>query len=415
MIRYKMLGLDIDSNPIQYRTWVVNDTPDFTGSLYSGPKSGPHPLYNVTAYSIDDSMGKMDFHLPAAFSFSNKHNGGDRVRVKPNTLLPNQVSDSQLAIIGNSVFLFGGTNSDDILESTISNPSIWEKHSEFMPTKIGASQLVIVNGYIYLFGGNVGLLSSSITNNIYRARVSDPHTWTIVGTLPVALAHSQVAILNGHIFLFGGMTPNGLTDSIYQAPLSNPLSWSVASFSLPYAVAGASLAMLNDNVYLFGGITSLPLTATRDICYCSKNAIDTWEVATSALPVAVAFSQCITVGFFTYLLGGSSGKKILNAFSTTPLSWEVYEYDTLPIVATHSQCAIIGHRVYLFGGNGSSVIQASEQLVKFNKGDNEDYNFNAPQPQVYSQQISYVKSNPGSTDLFYRIGFAPWKTDFGSI
>lgn len=52
MVSYKMLGRDLNASPIQYRTWVVPDQPDYTGQFYTGDKSGPEPLVDITAYAI---------------------------------------------------------------------------------------------------------------------------------------------------------------------------------------------------------------------------------------------------------------------------------------------------------------------------------------------------------------------------
>lgn len=44
---YAMKGVDSDSQTLTYRTWVVTDSPDTTGALYSGAKSGNSPLSNI--------------------------------------------------------------------------------------------------------------------------------------------------------------------------------------------------------------------------------------------------------------------------------------------------------------------------------------------------------------------------------
>lgn len=44
---YKMRGQDVDCGPLTYRTWIVTDTPDYTGVQYTGPRCGATPFAHV--------------------------------------------------------------------------------------------------------------------------------------------------------------------------------------------------------------------------------------------------------------------------------------------------------------------------------------------------------------------------------
>jgi hypothetical protein len=44
---YAMRGVDADAGTLTYRSWVVSDSPDLTGALYGGTKSGGSPLTNI--------------------------------------------------------------------------------------------------------------------------------------------------------------------------------------------------------------------------------------------------------------------------------------------------------------------------------------------------------------------------------
>lgn len=44
---FRMVGRDVDAGTLTYRYWNVPNVPDFTGSLYSGPKSGATPLADI--------------------------------------------------------------------------------------------------------------------------------------------------------------------------------------------------------------------------------------------------------------------------------------------------------------------------------------------------------------------------------
>lgn len=47
-VYYNMIGRDVDSSGIVYRTWVVSGYPDQDGSRYTGPKDGSSPLVDIS-------------------------------------------------------------------------------------------------------------------------------------------------------------------------------------------------------------------------------------------------------------------------------------------------------------------------------------------------------------------------------
>ena len=106
MVRYKMLGRDVNSAPTQYRTWVVPNTPDLTGALYTGLKSGPNPMVDISAYYIVDPNAIVDFNLPLPTQWQSLP--GTPFDFPGKKVLPAQISDSQLAIIDGYAYMFGG-------------------------------------------------------------------------------------------------------------------------------------------------------------------------------------------------------------------------------------------------------------------------------------------------------------------
>lgn len=47
LVVYEMRGRDQDCATLSYRYWNSVGTPDFTGTLYTGPKCGVNPLVDV--------------------------------------------------------------------------------------------------------------------------------------------------------------------------------------------------------------------------------------------------------------------------------------------------------------------------------------------------------------------------------
>jgi hypothetical protein len=115
-------------------------------------------------------------------------------------------------VIGDYVYLFGGqtTGSVDtsaIYRASLANPTVWSKTSQSLPVAISDSQVVIVGDYVYLLGG----FSSTA---IYRAPVADPTSWTTTGYTVAAGATTVPAVIVGdYVYTFG--------TTIYRAPISS--------------------------------------------------------------------------------------------------------------------------------------------------------------------------------------------------
>lgn len=401
MTRFKMLGRDVDSSPVQYRTWIVNDVPDLTGQLYTGLKSGPHPLVDISAYLILDDSAVVDLNYPLTSQpFLNSWATTKRV-------LPEAVYDGQLAVIGEYVYIFGGKGSNRILRANINRPGDWENTGAVLPSVLSGSQLAIVGDKVYLFGGE----DSQTLDTIYSADLSDPLTWTDHGSLlPRRLQNSQLAIINGEIYLFGGFEITAASKAIIKCSVSDPLTWVDTGMELPDALYNSHLAVIGNYVYLFGGQNS-SVTHSARILKAPLTTPDTWVITGWSLPHKVAAGQFFTVGEKGYIIapGNASPNKyftnVLRCDLTNPTSW-VNTQKFVPGDISFSHLAIIYDRVFLFGGNGSSVIYADNSLLKYKLNDI---------PVVAYGNVTRTEYNMSSTlDLFKVLGFANWKTDYGT-
>lgn len=97
MSSFKMIARDVDSSPTEYRTWVVDELPDYDGYYYVGPKGGDNPLLDPVAIPLPSDIGYVDFNLPDPTSWQVLRNQ-----------LPPEFQASQLAILDGYIYLFGG-------------------------------------------------------------------------------------------------------------------------------------------------------------------------------------------------------------------------------------------------------------------------------------------------------------------
>lgn len=400
-----MVGRDENSSPIQYRTWVVDNEPDFTASQYTGLKSGDNPLIDIKAYAIFNPSDVVDFNLPLPTSWKTTRQ-----------VLPIYTCDAQIAVIDGydgydgytgSIYLFGGQNSNKILQASLDNPATFVDTGATLPTALAGSQLAILDGYIYLFGGTSTAHFSSGVDTIFSASVNDPLTWTNHGSLlPNKLHHSQLAIVDGYLYLMGGNENNKATNVILQAHTSNPLSWTNVG-SLPNNLYGSQLAIMDGYIVMMGGITDNNVP-TANIYSAPLSSPTTWMIF-GALPYPSFYGQFATIGAQGYLFtptnGSASFTKILKCNTDNPFVW-TDTLETIPGLVSQSQLAICYDRIFLYGGNGSTVIFANDYKIKYPI---------ETAPAINYGEITRTEYNAASQlDLFRVLGFAPWRTDYGS-
>jgi hypothetical protein len=394
-----MVGKDLNSSPLQYRTWVVANTPDYDGYYYNGPKSGTTPLGNISAYEIDNNSLVADFNLPNPLSWSTAK-----------LTLPKEMYSSQLAIVDGYVYLFGGSDGygNKILRASVDNPATWEDTHSTLPSNLYGSQIAVIDGYIYLFGGNTG----NATNHIYSAPTSNPLSWTDRGALlPQKVFNSQLLVMDGYIYLFGGKGDGYIYNNVLRSTVSNPLSWSITGTTLPEAIYGSTLGVIYNGsdgyVCLYGGIGSDGYTRNK-IYSAPITNLASWSVA-GTLPYPIAFGQFITVGLYSYLFAAANSN--ITSFTyilrTNGSAFLWYDFGfKVPGTILQSQLAIIDDRLFLFGGNGNTVIFADNPYIKYSILD--------------SNAISYGNTTQTSfnaapvNNRFKVIGIPPWKTTYGT-
>ncbi len=431
MVRYRMIGRDVDAVPTQYRSWIVEGQPDFTGQFYTGLKSGDRPFVDITAFLIEGNVVDYNFPIVATTNFVNWK--------ASRNLLPEPIYDAQLAVIdgyydgygdgyidGNGdgyldgyadgyadgyfdgygyVYIFGGKSSDKIWRANLNNPTVWEDTGGRLPTPVSGSQLAIIGSRIYLFGGE----NSQLLDTIYSASVFSPLDWTNHGSLlPKKIKKSQLAIFNDEIYLFGGYTPEGPSDVILKASASNPLQWVDTGFTLPIELFSSHLGIIGDRVYLFGGINS-DITDISNILTAPLSDPTDWQFLGS-LPAEVSNGHFFTVGDQGYIIAPGitnppdGQTKILRCDLSTPTQWVNTKKNISGSVSEY-QFAFIYDRIFLFGGNGSSIIYASNYFTKYSLDD--------PSILAYGNitQVQYANTT-NKLDLFKLLGFPNWKTDF---
>lgn len=425
--RFKMTGRDVNSSPTQYRTWIVNNQPDFTGSLYTGLKSGANAFVDVAAHIINSDGYIVDFNLPKPkdWQVTKRVVYQDGYSVLDGY---SSIANSQLAIVDGYTYLFGGMISKKIHRASLNNPADWvdmtalqrslaaadgyHPHDGYLPSVLYGSQLAIVDGYIYLFGGNDNHITTDVysaSDRIYSAPTSNPLSWTNHGSkLPKQLQNSQLLMSDGYLYLFGGEDGYEVSDVIYRASTSDPLTWTDTGNKLVDPLCGSQLGYIDGYVYLFGGSNSIH-APSKKVYRASRLDFTSWSLVGN-LPQPMSQSQFFTIGTKGYLVGPAdlggvaSFTNIFRCELSDPTAW-INIMHTIPGSLSQSQVAIIYDRIFLFGGSGETAIFACNQDIQyvFTKQDIIDYGI---------VTRTEFQANDNVHNPFLTLGFACWKTNY---
>lgn len=160
--------------------------------------------------------------------------------------LPQPTHDAAAALLGGSVYLFGGGESvsipsvvrvDPRTGSTVEAPELGEPLSD-----LGA---VAIGGRAYLVGGYTG---AQFATAILRYR---PHgTAVTIARLPTGTRYAGVTALGGTIYVAGGLTTAGATRAVYAVSPGGSVR---RIATLPAPEDHAALAALGGTLYLVGG------------------------------------------------------------------------------------------------------------------------------------------------------------------
>ncbi len=208
------------------------------------------------------------------------------------------------------------------LASTVTNPD---------------SNPIIIGNYVYLFGGD--------GNEIQRAPVSDPTSWTqATGTLSYGVEDAPAIVVGDYVYIFGGSTGGSATSAIQRAPLSDPNTWEKTDATLPGAKFRYSFATTSDSVYIYAG------SATSSIYMASTSDPLTWRRSANSMPYASLYGgRVITIASTSsmYIYDDGGEKIILRASTTNPGVWSSTGVSSGRRIG---QVALIDNYIYIFGG-----------------------------------------------------------------
>jgi hypothetical protein len=209
---------------------------------------------------------------------------GTPARLRLAGRLPTPTHDAGAALLGNSVYLFGGGQASSV--SAVSRVTLAGKASPAKAIGEPLSDLgaVEIGGKAYLVGGYTG--------SRYASAILRYPSGSVVARLPQGTRYAGVAAIGSTIYVAGGIVPTGTSDAVYAV---RPGGAARRIATLPAPEAHAALVALGGKLYLVGGTRVLaidPATGASSVA--------------AALPVSLADPSVVVVGGKIVVAGGGT-------------------------------------------------------------------------------------------------------------
>lgn len=233
------------------------------------------------------------------------------------------------------------------------------------------STVALNSTHLFILGGIVPQIGNSTlpTVPLMQAYSISTNTWTSVAPLPTPLNHANAAVVNGRIYVLGGLnfSPDG--PSWIAAPycfVYDPISdsWSTLN-DMPDERGSAAVAVRGDTILLAGGMTLLSLGNNTQTSVSTVSAYNTITQTWSKLPELPSARDHAGVALINdvyYVLGGrNSGRDNIVGtvftldFAAYDLAW-TSSSALMPTPRGGCASAVYNGVVYTFGGEGDGSV-----------------------------------------------------------
>lgn len=173
---------------------------------------------------------------------------------------------------------------------------VWQS-APALPIATGEVSAGVISNIMYLVGQDTSAtMAYNLSTGVWR---SDLAPRPFVGD------HHGAEVINGKLYLFGGLDGNGASAGQVQIydPVSN--SWSVGT-PAPYAGGSIATALIGGKVYVAGGIVGSTTVSTAAV-YNPTN--DTWA-SIPPMPAGRNHAAAATDGTKFYIFGGRTGGNV---------------------------------------------------------------------------------------------------------
>jgi N-acetylneuraminic acid mutarotase len=130
----------------------------------------------------------------------------------------------------------------------------WVAFEGSLPVKLSGHVIIVHQGKLFVIGGyNWNEMKTS--DAIYEICLTPPYDSNLLARMPEPRTKHRVELVNGKLFIFGGMTTLSITDAINSVVVYDFITNQVQQYpSLPRPVCGMSTVTCGNMIILVGGM-----------------------------------------------------------------------------------------------------------------------------------------------------------------
>jgi N-acetylneuraminic acid mutarotase len=225
------------------------------------------------------------------------------------------------------------------------------------PLPIAAGEVAsgVINNVLYVLGAATNAtMAYDLSTGIWRSDLAPR---------PILGDHHGAEVINGKLYLFGGLNGGGAAAGRVQIynPVTN--SWSLGA-SAPYAAGSVATALIGGKVYMAGGIVGSTTVGTAAVY---DPASDTWA-SIASMPAGRNHAAASTDGQKLYIFGGRIGGNVPSVgFNDVQIydpasntwQWSGQTGSTIPPLPQPrggmGKAAFYGNEFYVMGGETTNA------------------------------------------------------------
>ncbi|MFC2018976.1 Kelch repeat-containing protein [Chloroflexota bacterium] len=270
------------------------------------------------------------------------------------------------AIVDNTIYVFGGMNKErsmSVTETYDISTNTWTRKAS-MPTARATASATAVEKMIYVFGGR----NESSVLDVVEVYDTTQDSWKRVKPLSFARWNQMAAAFEQKIYVFGGLTGVGdKRESINTVEIYDPIadSWSRGP-SIPERKQGAAVAILQGKIYLAGG-----LIVSGGLGGAITNTVHVYDIATgkwdkaASMKIARTAAKATVIDGKIYVVGGAADSRPINSievYDPTVNLWEIKHSMQKPRSAHCVES--VGRKIIIIGGMTSTSIDSMTVAIE---------------------------------------------------
>ena len=181
--------------------------------------------------------------------------------------LPKELQQTAVFTTRDHLFIIGGHNTAEGVQSTVYSLPFNEQgdlgavnSTVDLPVPLTNTQVVVIKNFVYLIGGET--TSNTPVATIYRTTLDSEGmlgNWTAYGTFPVVITDHQVVTTTDRVYVIGGRSSSSYYNTVYSSVIQedNTLGTWTTHLTLPTNLANHQVFLTNSKLYAVGGKTAI--------------------------------------------------------------------------------------------------------------------------------------------------------------